>query len=246
MTSAPAPQSGGVSTVAADGGGAGAVAAPADAGAVADAGAAGAVADAGAGAGAGAVGGGAVAAPVVPARRARLKSGPTYTPHGNIAPTLAGGVKNVPFAFDAEFDSAPAENVFPWCGEIHQDIKWDTAARTNGFATWGLNTPHGGFPAAHPANTWIEDRDSTDTSRYGHRRGPFSVPVAGLVEGRDEYTNADGTTQNMANGRFYHGHDNPSGVAAAFHGRWTFMVLAFDMCNAGTQIGNADFIVIDW
>ena len=51
---------------------------------------------------------------------------------------------------------------------------------------------------------------------------------------------------NMGNGPIYHGQDNPSGVPAAFHGRWSFMVLAFDMCNGGTQIGNADFIVIDW
>src|SRR4051794_38234426 len=156
VTGAPAPRSSGVST--ANGGDP--VAAPADAGADAD--------------------GGAVAAPVAPpARRARLRSGPTYTPHGNVAPTLAGGVKNVPFVFDAEFDSAPADGVFPWCGEIHQDIKWDAAARTNGNASWGLNTPHGGFPATHPANTWIEDRDGPGTFRYGHRRGPFATPVAG-------------------------------------------------------------------
>ena len=221
MTSAPAPQSGGVSTADADGGDAGAVAAPADAGAVADAG----------------VG----LAPVAPARLARLKSGPTYTPHGNVAPAVAGGFKNVPFVFDAEFDHAPADGVFPSCGEIHQDIKWDAAARTNGNAAWGLNTPHGGFPAAHPANTWIEDRDAPGTFRYGHRRGPFATAVAG----GNEYHDAAGIV-NMGTGPIYHGRDNPSGVPAAFHGRWTFMVLAFDMCNRGTQIGSADFIVIDW
>lgn len=181
------------------------------------------------------------AAPAAPARRARLRSGPRYTPRGNLTPTLAGGLKNAPFVFDAVFDSAPSEGVFPSCGEIHQDIKWNLAARTNGNALWGLNTPHGGFPAAHPANTWIEDRDGTDTFRYGHRRGPFATPVAG----GNTYTNDAGVV-NMANGATYHGSDNPSNVPAAFTGRWTFMVLAFDMCNGGTQVGSADFVIIDW
>lgn len=182
-----------------------------------------------------------VAAPAAPARHARLRSGPRYTPRGSITPTLAGGFKNAPFVFDAVFDNAPSEGVFPWCGEIHQDIKWNLAARTNGNALWGRNTPHGGFPAAHPANTWIEDRDGTDTFRYGHRRGPFATPVAG----GNTYTNDAGVV-NMGNGATYHGSDNPSGVPAAFTGRWTFMVLAFDMCNGGTQIGSADFVIIDW
>lgn len=224
-----------------DGGVADAGTAAADAGTAGDASA---VADAGAaaeGAAMAAVAGAGVAAPAAPARRARLKSGPTYTPHGNVAPNVAGGVKNVPFAFDAVFDSAPADGVFPGCGEIHQDIKWDTAARTNGNTAWGLNTPHGGFPGTHPANTWIEDRDQTDTSRYGRRSGPLSVPVTG----GDEYTNVGGA-RNMASGQIYHGNDNPSNVPVAFNGRWTFMVLVFDMCTRGTQIGSADFIVIDW
>ncbi|MEO8523466.1 MAG: hypothetical protein ABI460_01985, partial [Caldimonas sp.] len=203
---------------------------------MADAGAAGL-----AGGAAGGAGGVAVTGPVAPARRAALKSGPTYTPHGHVAPTLAGGFKNVPFVFDAEFDSDPANGVFPACGEIHQDIKWDAAAATNGNAQWGLTTPHGGFPAPHPANTWIEDRDGTGTFRYGHRRGPFATAVAG----GNEYKNAAGVV-NMGNGPIYHGRDNPSGVPAAFNGRWSFMVLAFDICNRGTQIGSADFIVIDW
>ena len=223
----------------------------ADGGAVADAGVdagvaggdAG-VADAGVVGDGGAGGAGGLAAPApaaAPARSARLRSGPRYTPHGNVAPALAGGFKNVPFVFDAEFDSDPANGVFPSCGEIHQDIKWDAAARTNGNTQWGLNTPHGGFPAAHPANTWIEDRDGPGTFRYGHRRGPFA---AGVGPG-NQYTNAAGVA-NSGSGPIYHGLDNPSGVPAAFHGRWTFMVLAFDMCNHGTQVGSADFIVIDW
>jgi hypothetical protein len=69
----------------------------------------------------------------------------------------------------------------------------------------------------------------------------FATPVAG----GNEYRNAAGVV-NMGNGPIYHGRDNPSGMPAAVHGRWSFMVPAFDMCNGGNQIGNADFIVIDW
>jgi hypothetical protein len=103
----------------------------------------------------------------------------------------------------------------------------------------GNPVPHAGFPAGHPANVWIEDRDAADT-RYGRRSGPHSGPVAG----GDEYTNA-AAVQDMTHGATYHGTDNPD-VPAALTGRWTFMVLAFDMCNHGVQVGSADFITIDW
>lgn len=189
----------------------------------------------GGGAGGGAGGGGTTAPP---ARRARLKSGPRYTPNGSLTPTVAGDRKNVPFDFDAVFDSDPANGVFPGCGEVHQDIKWDAAAATSGNTIFHLTVPHGGFPATHPANVWIEDRDTADT-RYGRRSGAHSAPSTG-----DQYTNAAGD-QDEARGATYHGEDQPD-VPAAMTGRWTFMVLAFDMCNQGTQIGSADFIVIDW
>lgn len=189
------------------------------------------------GGGAAGGGGGGVAAP--PARSARLKSGPRYTPNGNLTPTVAGPTKSVPFVFDGVFDSDPAAGVFPGCGEIHQDIKWDAAAATSFTALTGNPVPHGGFPATHPARVWIEDRDAADT-RYGRRSGPQSAPVAGA----DEYTNAGGV-QDMAHGAIYHGSDNPT-VPVALTGRWQFMVLAFDMCNHGVQVGSADFITIDW
>ena len=50
----------------------------------------------------------------------------------------------------------------------------------------------------------------------------------------------------MPFGATYHGNDNPSNWPVALAGRWTFMLLAFDMCNRGVQVGNADFIQIDW
>jgi hypothetical protein len=206
--------------------------------------------DAGGGAGGGAAGGGGTgggtggaAAPgggaAAPKRSARLKTGPRYNPHGSLTPTVAGGRKKLSFAMSGVFDRDPAAGVFPECGEIHQDIKWNAAAATSMNTLFGNPVPHGGFPAAHPANVWIEDRDAADT-RYGRRSGPQSAPVAG---GGDEYTDAAG--QNQAHGATYNGNDNPD-MPAAFTGRWTFMVLAFDMCNHGVEVGPADFITIDW
>ena len=176
-----------------------------------------------------------------PARSARLFRGPRYTPHGSLTPTVAGGLKSVgPFVFDAVFESDPASGIFPGCGEVHQDIKWNAAAAASFTALFGSSVPHGGFPATHPANVWIEDRDDADT-RYGRRSGPMSAPVSGS----DEYTNSAGV-QDMRRGATYHGSDNPSDWPVALTGRWTFMVLAFDMCNGGVQVGPADFITIDW
>jgi hypothetical protein len=179
------------------------------------------------------------AAPAAPARSARLASGPKYTPNGSLTPAVAGGLKSVAFDLDGVFDSDPAAGVFPGCGEIHQDIKWDAAAAASLTAITGNPVPHGGFPATHPPNVWIEDRDtSSPDGRFGRRSGPHSQPWA-----EDQYTT--GGVQDMPHGATYHGHDPPGGPEA-LAGRWTFMLLAFDMCNHGVQIGSADFITIDW
>jgi hypothetical protein len=181
------------------------------------------------------------AAPAAPARHAQLARGPRYTPRGSITPTTSGGLKSAgPWDMDAVFASDPANGVFPGCGEVHQDIKWNAAAATSFNTLFGSPVPHSGFPATHPANVWIEDRDTANT-RYGRRSGPMSAPVTG----GDEYTNSAGV-QDMRHGAIYHGNDNPSDWPTALTGRWTFMLLAFDMCNHGVQVGNADFITIDW
>jgi hypothetical protein len=180
------------------------------------------------------------AAPAAPARRAALQSGPRYTPNGAIAPTTVGGLKSAgPFVFDAVFQHDPANGIHASCGEIHQDIKWNVAAATSFTALFGSSVPHSGFPSSAPANVWIEDRDSANT-RYGRRSGAMSAPGPG-----DQYTDSTGA-QNQRSGATYHGSDNPSNWPAALTGRWTFMVLAFDMCNRGVQVGSADFITIDW
>jgi hypothetical protein len=184
---------------------------------------------------------GRVASAPLERRRAELKSGPRYKPRGAVAPTVAGGRKSAgPWDFDAVFEHDPAHGIFAGCGEIHQDIKWDAAAAASFKALFGTDVPHGGFPAGHPAGVWIEDRDSHD-KRYGRRSGPFSDPIVG----GDEYTNAAGR-QDELHGATYHGNDNPDNWPAALAGRWTFMVLAFDMCNRGVQVGSADFITVDW
>jgi len=174
-------------------------------------------------------------------RRAELKSGPRYKPHGSVAPTVAGGRKSAgPWDFDAVFKHDPAHGIYAECGEVHQDLKWNAAAAASFKALFGTDVPHGGFPAGHPAGVWIEDRDAHN-KRYGRRWGPLSDPIVG----GDEYTNAAGL-QDELHGATYHGNDNPDNWPAALAGRWSFMVLAFDMCNRGVQVGSADFITVDW
>jgi hypothetical protein len=71
-----------------------------------------------------------------PARRPELQSGPRYTPRGNIAPVIAGGLKSAgPWDMDAQFRIDNAHGIFAGCGEIHQDIKWDAAAQCRGGDT---------------------------------------------------------------------------------------------------------------
>ena len=168
----------------------------------------------------------------------RLKSGPTYTPGGTLAPTVAGGNESVTFRLNAEFDSDPANGIFPSCCEVRQSIRWDAAAAASFAAIRGPgNTvPHAGFPAGHPADTWIEDRDGTNTLRYGHRVG-FS-PGPG-----NQYLDSDGK-RNQAFGHIYRGRDTPSGPVA-LAGQWRFMLRVIDVCNGGRRLG-WDFIRINW
>ena len=168
----------------------------------------------------------------------RLKSGPTYTPGGTLAPTVAGGNESVTFRLNAEFDSDPANGIFPSCCEVRQSIRWDAAAAASFAAIRGPgNTvPHAGFPAGHPADTWIEDRDGTNTLRYGHRVG-FS-PGPG-----NQYLDSDGK-RNQAFGHIYRGRDTPGGPVA-LAGQWRFMLRVIDVCNGGRRLG-WDFIRINW
>jgi hypothetical protein len=166
----------------------------------------------------------------------RLKSGPTYSPSGTIAPTIAGGRETAHFALRAEFENDPANGVFPSCCEIRQFIRWDAAAAAS-FGAGGV--PHGGFPAGTAANTWIEDRDAAN-NRYGRRSGPFSDPQT-----FDQYLDSTGA-RNQAFGHLYRGTDDPGGPAAGMAGTWRFLLRVVDVCNGNRQVGSDDFIRINW
>ena len=170
-------------------------------------------------------------------KRARLKSGPTYTPHGNVAPSPGGSGKQVSFNLRAEFDHDPANGIDKSCGEIRQDIQWDATMATSFASTNGV--PHNGFPNKHPANTWIEDRSPGDTVRLGHRTGTYAV-----VQTWNRFEDSAGNLD-MANGAIYKGNDKPS-MLSTDKGVMQFRFYAIDVCNGNAQIGSTDTISITW
>ena len=168
--------------------------------------------------------------------RGEVKSGPTYSPSGNVATTVAGGRETAHFAFTAEFEDDPANSLFLSCGELRQYIRWDATAAAS-FGASGV--PHGGFPAGSAAGTWIEDRDSAN-KRYGHRSGLFSDP-----QSFDQYLDSTGA-RNQAFGHEYEGDDTPGGPTAAMAGVWEFAIQCVDVCNNDTPIGGNNYIRIAW
>ena len=165
----------------------------------------------------------------------KVKSGPRYSPQ---VPTVSAG--RTSFRFNAEFESDPAKGIFPSCCEVRQFIRWNAAAAASFEAIRGAgNTvPHAGFPAAHRANRWIEDRDSGN-NRYGHRSGSFSDP-----QSYDQYLDSSGK-RNQAYGHIYKGRDSPNGPAT-IAGQWRFLVKVIDVCRGGRTIGGQDVIRINW
>jgi len=174
------------------------------------------------------------------AGRCEVAGGPTYNPAGAIAPTVTGGVPRANFAFRADFRSDPANGVLPSCCEIRQFIRWNAAAATSHEAIRGAGnvTPHGGFPAAHPADRWIEDRDAGN-HRYGHRSGAFSDPQT-----FDQYLDAAGR-RNQAFGHRYRGSDAPGGVAG-LAGQWRFLLRVVDVCNGDRNVGGSAGVRVNW
>ena len=102
-----------------------------------------------------------------------LRHNPRYAPAGPINVARAGA-RAAHFDMSAEFKSDPANGIFPSCCEVRQDFQWDAA-----FVAAAGNpvVPNADFPAVHPANTWIEDRDAA--GRYEHRSGALSVSGSG-------------------------------------------------------------------
>jgi hypothetical protein len=174
-------------------------------------------------------------APVAPpTQRCSIVSGPAYTPSGTIPVTNAGGRKTAAtFNLGASFHSA-GTGVSPACCSVRQYIKWNTA-----FHNWSGGPPHAGFPSSAPANTWIEDRNDTNTRRYGYRTGPFAVPLSPC---RNEYKT--GTTLDMANGDTYCGRDRPSGPTSMV-GQFKFRLDVIDTCSGAAAVSSPE-ITINW
>lgn len=173
--------------------------------------------------------------PAAPASRAKLKSGPTYSPNGSLTAVKgADGKKRSPaFSLDAEFEHDPANGVLASCGEIRQFVRWSSDAdRPN----------HSGFSSSDPANTWIEDRGAGDTLRLGHRTGKFAIATsAGSI---NKFIDATGAVD-MANGAKYHGTDQPMDGSGAKTGHWDFEFRAIDICNGGALLGT-DSLTVQW
>lgn len=169
-----------------------------------------------------------------PADNCSVKSGPTYSPTGNIPVTKSGGRKSASFSFSAEFDNDAATGKKPSCCEVHQFIKWDKA-----YETSKGGPPHGGFPSGTKADTWIEDRDAND-KRYGHRSDSHSDPIAHCG---DEYKT--GTTRDQANGNTYCGSDNP-GAPESRTGQFQFQLKVVDTCNGDAVKATSSVISVNW
>lgn len=165
---------------------------------------------------------------------------PRYAPAGPINVAAVGvGARMTHFDMSAEFRSDPVNGIFPSCCEIRQEIQWDAAYVAANVAAGVGAVPHGGFPAAHPADTWIEDRDTAD-SRYGWRTGAHSDPGPG-----DQYLDI-GRRQNQAFGHIYEGEDNPTDNPPYAQGSWRFRLGAYDMCKGNRLLQYSPTLVVNW
>jgi hypothetical protein len=134
----------------------------------------------------------------------------------------------------ATFTNSAPIAILAGCCSVRQFIKWDarSAAGMGG-------PPHSGFPASHPADTWIEDRDTSD-KRYGHRSGSHSSPISG---GGDEYTTNGVRDQTF--GDTYSGKDAPAGPTTDV-GTWSFRLDVIDTCNGDAVKASSSVITLNW
>lgn len=176
-------------------------------------------------------------------RRGRVRTGPTYTPNGAVAPVAGGVGRQVDFTMTAEFEHDPANGVFASCCEVRQQISWDAAMAASFTATLGNPVPHNGFAATHPHDTLIEDRGPGDAVRFGHRTGPFAG-VGVPAPFANNFVNAAGAVD-LANGTRFAGRDLPS-MFNTHHGTMRFRLFVVDVCNGGVRISGFDNITIAW
>ena len=169
--------------------------------------------------------------------RGEVSRPPRYAPAGPI--NVSGAApRTAHFDMSAEFKSDPRNGIFPSCCEVRQEIQWDAAYVAANVAAGAGAVPHAGFPAAHPANTWIEDRNANNTLRYGHRaafdRGPGN-----------QYLDTAGR-QNQAFGHRYEGQDNPTDNPPFNRGSWSFRLGVYDMCNGPRLLQYTPTLVVNW
>jgi len=167
-----------------------------------------------------------------PTKKAKLKSGPTYTPSGTIKATKSGGKKKAAFKLSAEFENDPKNGFEPSYGEVRQYIQWTKAADIPN---------HAGFkPAAsYSAKTWYEDRDDVG-KRYGHRSGAYSECIS-----INHYEDKKGK-QDCANGEVFKGEDTPIDGSGAKTGEWKFELRAVDTSDGNKEIGTPASVTVDW
>ncbi|MDB5026443.1 MAG: hypothetical protein JWO66_132 [Candidatus Eremiobacteraeota bacterium] len=170
-------------------------------------------------------------APAGATKKAKLKSGPTYTPSGTIKATKSGGQKTASFDLSVEFENDTAHGIDPASGEVHQYMMWTKADETPNHAGF---RPKSGFSA----NTWYEDRDSVG-KRYGHRTGSYAECASS-----NHYTDKDGT-ENCASGAVFAGLDTPTDGSGAKTGLWKFELRAYDTAN-GNGLGTPAAVTVDW
>ena len=170
--------------------------------------------------------------PATPGCKCEMKSGPAYTPAGDIPVDFSGGQARASFDLNASFATNPATGAVPSCCHVRQYIKWDQA-----FANKAGGPPHAGFAGTAP-NTWIEDRGPDDTERYGHRSGPHSKP---FPDCGDEYKT--GARRDMANGDRYCGNDKPFAPDDA-EGTFKFQMVVFD--SPGVPVARSSVISVTW
>ncbi len=169
-------------------------------------------------------------------KKAKLKSGPTYTPNGTLKATLGSdGRKYSPeFTRSAEFEHDPSQGIYASCGIIKQSIKWSSDADRPNHPGW---TPASNYDA----NKWYEDRNASGL-RASPRSGPTSFCASGATNGI--YKDTDGN-RDCANGPIFEGHDRPMDGSGAKTGTWDFKLEAIDICNDDKVLGT-DTLTVDW
>jgi hypothetical protein len=170
--------------------------------------------------------------------RGEVSRSPRYVPAGPINVPRAVP-RRAHFDMSAEFRSDPTNGIFPSCCEVRQEIQWDAAFVAASVAAGAGTVPHTGFPAAHTADTWIEDRDPTGNRRLGYRSGRFAEGIPG-----NRYIDPTGRV-NQAFGYRYEGSDDPTGFATD-RGSWRFRLGVYDMCNGNRLLEYSPTLVVNW